>query len=41
VEVQEPTCILQPGVLVGLNSLLERCNSAPAYSAAPGAGRGS
>jgi len=24
VEVQEPTCILQPGVLVGLNSLLEQ-----------------
>lgn len=24
VEVQEPTCIMQPGVLVGLNSLLEQ-----------------
>jgi len=24
VEIQEPTCILQPGVLVGLNSLLEQ-----------------
>ena len=27
VELQEPTVIANPGVLVGLNSLLDRCNS--------------
>lgn len=27
VEIQEPTVIANPGVLVGLNSLLDRCNS--------------
>ncbi|MBS5399129.1 MAG: AAA family ATPase [Lachnospiraceae bacterium] len=27
IEVQEPTVIANPGVLVGLNSLLDRCNS--------------
>lgn len=27
VEIQEPTGIANPGVLVGLNSLLDRCNS--------------
>lgn len=27
VEVQEPTVIANPGVMVGLNSLLDRCNS--------------
>ena len=26
-EIQEPTVIANPGVLVGLNSLLDRCNS--------------
>ena len=26
-ELQEPTVIANPGVLVGLNSLLDRCNS--------------
>ena len=27
VEIQEPTVIANPGVMVGLNSLLDRCNS--------------
>lgn len=27
IEIQEPTVIANPGVLVGLNSLLDRCNS--------------
>lgn len=27
IEIQEPTVIANPGVLVGLNSLMDRCNS--------------